>query len=333
MEIAKIWERFKLGIANTEELSTLGEAMETAEGEQIINQLLETDWQQLPADVQVRFSLEEPLQHIQSRIQSESELNNSKHSSKRHLKVIKPIRRVAAVLLFLIITSGIVWWQFEASQQPTVIVNNSSEVRKIDMKDGSQIWLNRNTAITYDEQYNDRIRVIKLEGEAFFSVAKNPQKPFIVQAGTVQTSVLGTAFNVRAYPNQDLIEVALVEGKVKVNIDTDTTSNFLSPGDLFAYNNANEKYITEQFEQDEPYAWRDGILVFQKATVQEVAQKLQEWYGIKFTIENEKQIQGKLVLRYDTRNVKLDEILQYIGTVMDYRFVRKTKKEIIIRPV
>lgn len=333
MEIAKIWEKFKLGIANAAELSTLDEALGTVEGEQIINQLLESDWQKLPTDVQVSFSLEESFQQIQSRIQPASKLKKPKHASRRSLSVVRYIQRVAAVLLLLIIAGGIIWWQLEASQQPTVIVNNGREARKIEMKDGSQIWLNRNTSITYDEQYNDRIRVIKLQGEAFFAVAKNPEKPFIVQAGTVQTSVLGTAFNVRAYPNQDIIEVALVEGKVKVNIDTDTTSNFLSPGDLFAYNNSNEKYTTEQFEQDEPYAWRDGILVFQKATVQEVAQKLQEWYGIKFTIEDEEQIQGKLVLRYDTRNVELDEILQYIGAVMDYRFIRKAKKEIIIRPV
>jgi len=306
MEISKIWQRFKLGTANAAELSALDEALETIEGEQIINRLLESDWQQLSADIQVRFSLEEPWQNIQSKIQSAPQVKTTGHALKRPLRIINSIRRVAAVILFLILAGGIIWWQFEIGQQPNIIVNNGREVRKVEMEDGSQVWLNRNTVITYDNQYNNNIRVINLEGEAFFEVVKNPEKPFIVQAGTVQTSVLGTAFNVRAYPSQDLIEVALVEGKVKVNLQADTTASFLSPGERFAYDNINENFMTEKFEQDEPYAWRDGILVFQKATVQEVAQKLQEWYGIKFTIENKEQIQGKLVLRYDTQNVTLD---------------------------
>lgn len=332
MEIAELWQKYKTGTATLEELTELDKVLQTENGQLLLEQLLEVDWQQTPLNAEVNFSPEATFQQIKSNIKPTAARPNLTVASRQPLRFVGAVRRIAAVLLFLIIAGTVIWWQWEENRPNIVQVNRSTEIQMIALEDGSQVWLNRNSRLIYPKHFTDSIREVALEGEAFFEVAKNAQKPFLVNAGSVQTRVLGTAFNVRAYPQQQIVEVALVEGKVRVNVVTDTISSLLAPGDRFAYNQIKKNYTNNQFDQDEPYAWRKGMLHFQKAPVREVAEKLEARYGIRFTIEQEEKIQGTLVLRYDTRKVTLDEVLQNISSVMDYTFVRKTKKEILIRP-
>lgn len=235
-------------------------------------------------------------------------------------------RAVAAAIL-LLMAAGTGYWIFNPSDaQSSIIVekyNESGEVQQITLADGSTIWLNRNSRIRYEKYFNDSIRAVTLTGEAFFEVAKNQEKPFIVKTGDVQTKVLGTAFNVRAFAHRETIEVALVEGKVDVGIVRDSTmitSQILKPGDLFAYRKSDQTYTKEQFEKDAPYAWRDGIIYFQRADVHEVAQTLEDWYDVTITIEQDSLIQGTLVHKFDATELTLEQALRGISLVSNYQF-------------
>lgn len=135
---------------------------------------------------------------------------------------------------------------------------------------------------------NDSVRLVQLEGEAFFEVATDSLKPFIVMAGEVQTTVLGTSFNVQAFSKNDKIKVALIEGKVKVAIRTNSVDNqqatILSPGELFTFDKNNQSTTTSQYQQNAPYAWKDGIIYFNDARVQEVVNVLENWDGISYYV-------------------------------------------------
>lgn len=201
--------------------------------------------------------------------------------------------------------------------------NTSKEVKQIALADGSVVWLNRNSKIWYEQPFNDTVRKIVLEGEAFFEVAKNPQKPFIVITENVQTQVLGTSFNVQAFPTQATIEIALIEGKVNVGILADAViqqSEMLAPGELLAYHKVDKTHTKIPFDDDAPYAWRDGFIYFYRADVQEVAQTLQDWYGVTITVEDDSRIQGTLVHKFNAKELTLEQALKGISLVSNYRF-------------
>ncbi len=246
------------------------------------------------------------------------DLNKHKRGSRRKMGIA-----IAASLIGLLVI-GMWMWQSTMKESKLVEkVNTSKDVMDVALSGGSTVWLNRNSKIRYEKNFNDSIRAVTLIGEAFFEVAKNPEKPFVVKTGDVQTKVLGTSFNVQAFPNRETIEVALVEGKVDVGVITDSmiiNSEILEPGDLFAYHKVHKTHTKERFDDNAPYAWRDGIIYFRRADVHEVAQTLQNWYDVKITIEQDSLIQGTLIHKFNTKELTLEQALRGISLVSNYQF-------------
>ncbi|MBG8553332.1 FecR family protein [Hymenobacter guriensis] len=124
--------------------------------------------------------------------------------------------RVAAAILLLLGAVGL--WRLTRSGAPAslpmVAVEAGSAVRVVGLPDGSKVWLNRQSSLRYAAGFRAGQREVQLTGEAFFEVTKNPQRPFTVLSSTSRTQVLGTSFNVRAYPGEDSVEVSVVTGKV-----------------------------------------------------------------------------------------------------------------------
>lgn len=329
MDITNLWQKYKAGTATPEELTALDANLKIGEGITQMESILYIEWEQTPLDTKIDFSPEATFEALKQKM---AIAERQRDTPLKSINIVKSLRRVAAAIILLSMASALIWWQANKKLSPIVKINETQAVQQITLTDGTKVWLNRDSRLVYQKDFNKTVRSVAIQGEAFFEVATDSTKPFIVSAGDVQTKVLGTSFNVRAFQEQGKIEVALVKGKIQVTVASDTTRNILSPGEKFSYRTKEKKYSRNNFEQDEPYAWKDEIIYFQKAPVQEVAQKLQARYGIRFTIEQENQINGKLVLRYDTKEMTLNEILANISSVMDYKFIRKTKDEILIRP-
>lgn len=243
---------------------------------------------------------------------------------------------VAAGLLLLVLA-----WQFGGprSSVGTVVVASAvgGEVQKKQLPDGSVVWLNRNSKIWYTRGFRAKVRQVHLEGEAFFSVVRNAHKPFVVVAGAVQTTVLGTTFNVQAFPASSTVQVALRTGKVKVAVrapgrEEAPRSTRLLPGQLFTYNKTARSFTTQTFAKNAPYAWKDGIIYFDGAKVQEVARVLENWYGITFRLEDAPRMNSELVTRFDATRLTMEQVLTGIADVTDYRFVRKNRQTILVKP-
>ena len=202
---------------------------------------------------------------------------------------------------------------------------------KIKLPDGTLVTLNAGSVLTYPKAFEDSIREVNLTGEAFFNVVPNPRSPFVIHTGDVTTKVLGTSFNVRAYPENEEVQVAVVEGKVKVNANTITeaenNSVCLTKSEMVTFQKQEKELIVSQYDEKEQIGWKDGILYFEKSDFLTTVKKLERWYGVKIQIAESKKMDP--TWRFSGKFK--DKPVDYILGVMSYpnQFSFKINKDTI----
>ena len=159
------------------------------------------------------------------------------------------------------------------------------------LADGTKVNLNSESKISYPDSFSDSARIIHLEGEAFFEVVKDPKRPFTVHTNYLDLKVLGTSFNVKTFSNSDKVKIALATGKVEVTdigIRSDTTESvMLTPGQSVIFNKTERTFgEISDFDPNYEYGWKNGVIYFDKASLQEVIEKLERWYDVKINVVN-----------------------------------------------
>ncbi|QKJ30661.1 FecR domain-containing protein [Mucilaginibacter mali] len=147
------------------------------------------------------------------------------------------------------------------------------------LPDGTHVWLNAASSLTYPEEFSDTIRKVKLEGEAYFEVAHERSRRFIVQSGSRQIEVLGTHFNIRAYDDEPEMKTTLVQGRVKVT--SGNRSVILKPGQQAAAINNDNSLEVRDANVNLEIAWRNGMIMFQDAKLTDIMKQVARWYNIK----------------------------------------------------
>ena len=147
------------------------------------------------------------------------------------------------------------------------------------LADGTKVYLNAVSSIKYPTQFNGDQRVVELDGEAYFEVAKNKNKPFIVKSGDQDIEVLGTHFNVHAYTNESVIKTTLLEGSVAVSYKNQ--KEVLKPGQQSNVSEKFNKIGIKQVDTEAAIAWKNGRFKFDNADLKTVMRQLERWYGIK----------------------------------------------------
>ncbi len=266
---------------------------------------------------------------ILNKIDDQQELELAKkYRSENHKKQNRYalFTKVAASLL-IICTLGYYFYNgFVDIDQPdtSVVVvqkqNIAGQKSKIYLPDGSEVWLNAESKISFPEQFSDGKREVTLEGEAFFDVVKNPKQPFVVRADNMTTTVLGTSFSIKAFPEESVAFVALNTGKVKVNIDNDKGGDalYLSPGEGIRYDKINQKSMKETIDRESSFSWKDGIIVFEDAHMEEVIGTLSRWYGVQFSIENAVHEDWSYTGSFD--NEALENVLRSMSFTKDFSY-------------
>lgn len=172
------------------------------------------------------------------------------------------------------------------SSKDLVVTVDRGQKASLELPDGTLVWLNSDTKMNYNDTYNHKKRMIKLDGEAYFEVAKDKDKPFIVQVDDMEIEALGTAFNVKAYATDEQISATLIEGSIAA-----TSGNkriLLSPNENISYNrNTHESVKTTLYNTDLTSAWRSGRIVFGGETLGEAAVMLERLYNIQIIFETE----------------------------------------------
>ncbi len=203
--------------------------------------------------------------------------------------VIWPLFQKVAAILFipLMIT---VFALLIRSEKPIVqyctIEAKKGQKSNIVLPDGSKVQLNSESKLIYSTDFNIKDRQLKLTGEAYFEVAKNKERPFIVKAGNLSVRALGTAFNVRAYQGEKLISAILTEGKVRVSSPTQSID--LSPNEQVDLNVSSQKLnITQLDNARKSIGWLNNQLQFNNCTFAEVAAALSRIYNIEIYFSSE----------------------------------------------
>lgn len=240
---------------------------------------------------------------------------------------------VAACVLMIVVCTGLLYTFTATTDERVVLVPNIIEKQNprgqkssFLLPDGTKVFLNSESTITYLDGFEGEQRKIQLSGEAFFEVVRDEQKPFVVETKNLTTTALGTSFNVDAYPNETE-EVVLVSGKVKVNKGADLNlAKILLPGEMAAYENGT---INKYHEVDPNlFAWKDGVIVFQQTAFNQGIKDLERWFGVEIEIKN--MPKGKdLKFTGTFKNQSLSNVLQSMSFSMRFDF-KITGKEVLI---
>lgn len=155
------------------------------------------------------------------------------------------------------------------------------------LSDGTRVWLNAVSELEYPVQFVGKERVVRLKGEAYFEVARDTSKPFIVEAGGISTRVLGTAFNVSAYDDEEAISTTLLSGKVEVCLKEYDNARpvILDPGMQSMWHKENEEFQLKKVDTEDVVAWRYGVFVFNEDDIEVVTRMLSRWFEVKFVFD------------------------------------------------
>ena len=148
------------------------------------------------------------------------------------------------------------------------------------MSDGTVVNLNSESELKYPVLFTGDTRTVRVSGEAYFEVAEDAAHPFIVETAGVKIKVLGTGFNVMAYPGDAESAVTLVHGKV--GIQTDRQQLVLQPDEQYVYQSETHRGTVRQVDATQYISWKEGILNFDKMPLDELARKLSRWYDVEF---------------------------------------------------
>ncbi|PWV56046.1 FecR family protein [Chitinophaga sp. S165] len=191
---------------------------------------------------------------------------------------------------------------------------------KLLLSDGTEVWLNATSKLRFPFSFPGNKREVYLDGEAFFQVAKDDSKPFIVHTEQTDIQVLGTSFNVNAY-NDGITKTALVSGSVVAKADGKEVR--LRPGQEAVYK-TDKGYDVRSFDESEVLAWMKGVYVFHNTSLLEIAHVIERWYGVQVVFDN-KELSGKRFTGGLEKLQRLDyflETLELIGDV-HYRYDEK----------
>lgn len=169
--------------------------------------------------------------------------------------------------------------QKPAAQEYLSYHNNYGKTATITLEDGSKISLNSNSTLKYPQHFASDKREVKLEGEGFFEISKDKDRPFTVKTNKLTTTVLGTKFNVSAYRNSAEALVALVEGSVTVELNDKSQKLTLKPSEMASLIGTNRLEKTT-FDTQKVTAWQTGAIIFENASFEDIASKLYNAYGI-----------------------------------------------------
>lgn len=188
------------------------------------------------------------------------------------------------------------------------------------LPDGTKVYLNADSKLSYGRHFNGKQRVVELIGEAYFEVAKDPQSPFIVKSGDIQVQAFGTSFNVEAYPGSDKIATYLSEGSVVVSSPQQTTRLF--PGEVAVYSLLNTRITKKRNEDSRVYlAWKSNEMVFNNEPISNIIKLLERNYNVKFEIKSDKL--NEISFTGTLKNSSLQSTLYALQFTSDISFVRK----------
>jgi len=203
-----------------------------------------------------------------------------------------------------------------------------SKVIDIQLNEGSHIWLNAGSSITYPVAFIGKERKIEISGEAYFEIAKDPSKPFkISAAGKAEVEVLGTHFNINSYSDEAIIKTTLLEGSVKITAAVSNKSHVLKPREQARIHHTGQFSVNKNVDVEEVMAWKNGKFIFQGLDIQSIMRQISKWYDV--DVEYKGAITKEEFVGIISRNVNISEIIKMLEKTGAVHFEIEGRKIIV----
>ncbi len=257
------------------------------------------------------YDKDKAFENFRNRVESQKEIQ----STSRRGFSLSALWRYAAVVAIIIAVGCISYWQGEVNVKDT-FADISVEAplgskTKLYLPDGTLVWLNAGSRMTYSQGFGVDNRKVELEGEGYFEVKRNEKIPFFVKTKDLQLQVLGTKFNFRDYPEDHEVVVSLLEGKVGLNnLLREEKEAVLSPDERAVLNKANGLLTVESVTASNASQWTDGYLFFDEELLPDIAKELERSYNVKIHIANDSLKTFRFYGNFVRREQNIQEVLE-----------------------
>jgi transmembrane sensor len=218
--------------------------------------------------------------------------------------------------------------------QLTEIVVPYGNKMKLDLPDGSKVWLNAGTTFRYPDKFSGNVRTVEIEGEGFFEVAKDKTHPFFVKTKTFEVTVLGTVFNLSSYTDDNFNSLTLLSGSVQLQTTQNQHQKIkLSPGEKAVINKENSSLEVVSEDVSDLASWREGILDFKNLDFENIIKLLERQFDVKIQVKRNELLRMKFSGRFKAEEGfdSLMKILEKTAPIkFQYKYIKTTKEEIII---
>lgn len=226
--------------------------------------------------------------------------------------------KIAASLLLIAVTAGIIY--FYSNKNEVQLYATAGNVLEVKLPDGSTVTLNRNSELSFDENFGEQGRNVTLKGEAFFDVQRDTQKPFVISAKDARVEVLGTSFNVQAYDSIDNVEVIVKTGSVRLSVPKINKQVQLSPGRKGIFESQSEN-VNEAENTDANYiSWNTQKIFFNEAHLFSVIETLEKTYHVNIKINGTVSDTCLVTVSFDHQT--LDAVLNVLENTLNLKYTR-----------
>lgn len=268
------------------------------------------------------YDKDKAFENFRNRVESQKEIQ----STSRRGFSLSALWRYAAVVAIIIAVGCISYWQGDVNVKDT-FADISVEAplgskTKLYLPDGTLVWLNAGSRMTYSQGFGVDNRKVELEGEGYFEVKRNEKIPFFVKTKDLQLQVLGTKFNFRDYPEDHEVVVSLLEGKVGLNnLLREEKEAVLSPDERAVLNKANGLLTVESVTASNASQWTDGYLFFDEELLPDIAKELERSYNVKIHIANDSLKTFRFYGNFVRREQNIQEVLEALASTekMQYK--------------
>ena len=322
-ELVPLIEKFLRNEASAGEIARLKELFTQTEAEAMLSGFYEEKWESASLGPE-----HEMAERVWAKLQEQIQI---KPAPKR-IPLWRKGLRVAASILLPLCCVGLGYSLSGNKAKPgdekmTVQVAVGQKAT-MQLPDGTHIWLNSASSLTYDNSYNTKERVVYLQGEAYFEVHKDKMRPFIVKADDLSVEALGTSFNVKAYPDDNYVMATLMEGSIRIS--SPFQSEELKPNEKLTFTKSDGQFAKWLvLDAEKNISWVNSQLAFEGERLEDIAKVLERMYSIdiRFASESLKNIRFSGTIK----NNNLENVLQLITFVSPIRYSLENDTTIIIR--
>lgn len=320
------------GKCSPEELEELKKVMLLPNSMQLFDEVISTKFTGLEAEGDTdQAALNRKLKHFYQRLEKQqSHILIQEDATQGIRKSILRRKYFYHAAIWAALILGIGWYGASKIMRQHILpnqevvqmreLNNPKGQRSaVKLPDGSEVYLGADSKLSIPQKFTGLSREVRLEGEAFFEVAKNPQKPFIIHTGTVQTRVLGTSFKIEAFKGQQL-RVSVATGKVRVDDYSKGVHQplaILTPGQLLDYTSGAAQLTTVNVE--ELNAWKKARLSFHNQSLGEITKTLERWYDVSVHYKNKAKAAEKISLTLQA-DLPLNKVVKVLAATAHFKY-------------